>query len=80
MPTVGERGETATVAGDDPRAEVYGMKGSGVTIRTAHRSPREEAVRRELLGLLRRYDLRSWTFTGELVCDHAGLRESRGQA
>jgi hypothetical protein len=40
-----------------------------VVIRAAHASPREEAVRSELLGLLRRYDLSRWTFTGEVVTE-----------
>lgn len=47
-----------------------------VTIRPAHGSPREEAVRGELLELLRRYDLDRWTFTGEVIVEQGVIPHS----
>jgi hypothetical protein len=52
------------------------VNGSGVAIRTAHQSPREEAVRLELLGLLQRYDVSKWTFTGEVIIEQGVVPHS----
>lgn len=41
----------------------------GVTIRLTHGSPREEAVRHELIELLRQHKVSGWTFTGEMIIE-----------
>lgn len=47
-----------------------------VTIRAAHGSPREEAVRHELAELLRKYDVSRWTFTGKVIVEQGVIPHS----
>ena len=47
-----------------------------VTIRSAHGTPREQAVRDELRDLVRRYDLSRWRFTGQVLIEQGVIPHS----